>query len=244
MATRILQANLNRSAKAQDLLAQSLAEWQIGVGIIAEPYSVPPRDNWAGDLDRLAAIVTNSSAGPLPLHRVEKGHGYVAAWIGDTMVVGAYFSPNRSLAEFEQFLVEVGSVIGRNRPGKLLVAGDLNAKSKSWGSPATDVFGAELEEWATSTGLIVLNRGSSNTCVRQQGGSIVDVTFANATLARCVRDWEVLEDVETLSDHRYIRFEISTLPANPSGLGRPWRENGPRWAIKRLDRDVFEEAAM
>jgi hypothetical protein len=244
MDTRFLQANINHCARAQDLLTQSLAEWLIGVAVVAEPYSVPPRDNWVGDLDGLVAIVTNSSAGSSPPQRVERGHGYVAAWSGDVMIVGAYFSPNRQLAEFERFLAEIGTMISRSRPGMVLVAGDLNAKCTAWGSPATDARGAELEEWAVATGLIVLNRGSTNTCVRQQGGSIVDVTFANAALARLVRGWEVLEEVETLSDHRYIRFEVSTLPTTPRGPSRPLRGDGPRWSLKRLDRDLMVEAAL
>ncbi|XP_063547540.1 uncharacterized protein LOC134754988 [Cydia strobilella] len=56
--------------------------------------------------------------------------------------------------------------------------------------------------------------------------------------------WEVLENVETLSHHRYIRFEVSTLPADPNCLNRPLRGDGPRWALKLLDRDIFMEAAV
>lgn len=41
-----LQANLNHSAGAQDLFVQSLAEWSIDVGIVAEPYRVPDGPNW------------------------------------------------------------------------------------------------------------------------------------------------------------------------------------------------------
>ncbi|XP_046974642.1 uncharacterized protein LOC124540911 [Vanessa cardui] len=73
------------------------------------------------------------------------------------MTVGVYASPNRSLAEFEQLLVEVGALIGQASPNPVLVAGDFNAKSTAWGSPATDARGEALEEWAVSLGLAVIN---------------------------------------------------------------------------------------
>ena len=44
LAGRILQSNLNHSARAQDLLLQTMAEWNIGlehIAILAEPYRVP-----------------------------------------------------------------------------------------------------------------------------------------------------------------------------------------------------------
>ena len=50
--------------------------------------------------------------------------------------------------------------------------------------------------------------------------------------------------VETLSDHRYIRFEISTSAVIP----RPPRPRStapsPRWALKRLDQDALVAASI
>ncbi|XP_039762050.1 uncharacterized protein LOC120635182, partial [Pararge aegeria] len=244
MALRFLQANINHCARAQDLLFQSLAERLINVAVVAEPYYVPSGNEWVGDRDGLVAIVSRSAVGSPAFGQAVKGRGFVAAFIRDVLVVGAYFSPNRALVEFEQFLVEIGALIGRSRPCRVLVVGDLNAKSTAWGSPATDARGEALEEWAVLTGLEVLNRGSVHTCVRQQGGSIVDVTFADSILARRVSGWEVLQDEETLSDHRYIRFEVSSIPAAIRRVSRPLPGDSPRWAVKRLDREVLIEAAL
>jgi hypothetical protein len=244
MALRLLQANINHCARAQDLLCQSMAQWLIHIAVVAEPYSVPPRDNWVGDTNGVVALVSHVATGTPPFERVSRGQGYVAAVVGDITIIGVYFSPNRTLAEFEQFLVEVGAVIGRSHPHPVLVAGDLNAKSVAWGSPATDARGDELLEWAISSGLEIQNRGTVNTCVRQQGGSIVDVTFADAALARRVQSWVVLAGVETLSDHRYIRFDVS---ASSMTLARPSRSPsslGPRWVMNKMDRELLKEAAM
>ncbi|XP_052741127.1 uncharacterized protein LOC128198692 [Bicyclus anynana] len=179
MDLNLLQANINHCARAQDLLFQSMAEWSIHVAVVSEPYYVPSGVDWVGDRDGLVAITSRSIEGSPALVDVVRGKGYVSALIHDIMVVGVYFSPNRSLADFEDFLAEVGALIGRSRSSRVLIAGDLNAKSVAWGCPATTPSGRELEEWATVTGLMVLNRGSVNTCVRRQGGSIVDVTFAD-----------------------------------------------------------------
>ncbi|XP_075990257.1 uncharacterized protein LOC142985901 [Anticarsia gemmatalis] len=191
---RLLQANLNHCAAAQDLLLQSMAQWLIHVAVVSEPYMVPARDNWVGDLTGTAALVSR-----------------LVRWA---------------------------------HPSPVLVAGDFNAKSVAWGSPATNARGQALEEWAVSLGLVLTNRGSVNTCVRQQGSSIVDLTFTSATLARRVQDWSVLEEVETASDHRYIRYRIQPSPAAPNSPGRAPGGAGPRWVLGRLDRELLVEAVL
>ncbi|KAJ0175991.1 hypothetical protein K1T71_008165 [Dendrolimus kikuchii] len=208
-----------------------------------KPYYVPPRSDWAGDLDGSVAIIVRTAAACPPLAGVVKGQGYVAATIGEMVVLGGYFSPNRRLADFEGWIEEVGTVVARSRPRPVLVLGDFNAKSVAWGSPRTCARGEALEEWAIEKGLVVLNRGSVHTCVRQQGGSIVDVTFASPELARRVRDWRVVTGVETLSDHRYIRFSVSARNPNPPSRESPVGDC-PRWALQKLNREVFREALI
>lgn len=243
MDITFLQANIMHCARAQDLLVQSMAQCMIKIAIVAEPYVVPARDDWVGDHDDLVAIIAPSATGSPPFDKVAKGRGCVLAILGGIAVIGVYFSPNRSLAEFEQMLVEVGVLVRQVNSYPVLVAGDFNAKSTAWGSPATDVRGEVLEEWAVSLGLVILNRGSENTCVRRQGGSIVDITLASPHLANRVQDWRVLVDEETLSDHKYIRYSV---PA-PTASGRETRsptEGGPRWVLGRLEREVAKEAAI
>ncbi|XP_063634805.1 uncharacterized protein LOC134805428 [Cydia splendana] len=111
MALKFVQVNLNHCLDAQDLLFQSMALWLAHVAILSEPYHIPQRDNWAGDHDGTAAIITQTATGSPPFEKVEKGKGFVAALLGGITVVSVYFSPNRSVAEFEAFLVEVGAVI-------------------------------------------------------------------------------------------------------------------------------------
>lgn len=185
---RFIQVNLNHSARTQDLLAQTMAEWNIEIGIIAEPYLVrQDRSDWIGDKDGLVAIISRETGGVTPsppLTLLDRGCGFVAASWGKWKIIGVYFSPNRSVDAFERFLNRLGEVVGRLQPGKIVVAGDMNAKSTLWGSPITDLRGRLLEEWAVGASLICLNRGSVHTYVRQGGGSIVDVSFATVEASR------------------------------------------------------------
>ncbi|XP_026331797.1 uncharacterized protein LOC113239144, partial [Hyposmocoma kahamanoa] len=157
----VLQVNLNHSARAQDLLCQTMAEWEVDVAVVAEPYFVPPRGNWAGDQTSTVAIVA-SAAGPSLVVK-ERGAGYIMARWGEFTLVGVYFSPNLALARFEAFLETLERAVRRAAPTPVLLAGDLNAKSAAWGSPVANSRGPILVDWAAALGLCVLNRGQTHT---------------------------------------------------------------------------------
>nr|XP_037866962.1 uncharacterized protein LOC105842185 [Bombyx mori] len=176
-----------------------------------------------------------------------KGRGFVAVLWAEIFVLGVYFSPNRTLAEFEVFLSELSRVVGRSHFRRILVLGDLNAKSLSWGSSRTCPRGRAVEEWLVGSGLLILNRGTELTCVRRLGGSVVDVTFATPDVAYRVRGWAVMVGEETLSDHRYIRFSVAATPVGSvRGFSLPisGSARGPRWAQKRLNIERLREAAI
>lgn len=240
MAHKILQANINHSAAAQDLLIQTMAEWAIQVAVVSEPYYVPSRDNWVGDESGTAAIVTSISVGTPPPVPIKRGPGYVAVRWREIILVGIYFSPNRPLCEFEAFLDDLGAFVRQLPSCPVVVAGDFNAKSPAWGSPATDVRGRALLDWVLTMGLAVANSGREYTCVRQHGGSIVDLTLASPAAARRLQGWRVMADSESLSDHHYIRFDI-ILSATTASLGGA-TSLLRRWAVKLLDEKVLLEA--
>lgn len=92
-----------------------------------------------------------------------------------------------------------------------------------------------------SLSLTILNRGQASTCVRPQEESIVDITIDFQGVAQLVTGWRVLEDVETLSDHLYIKMVLGT--ARQSVL-RPPRGRGvsTRWALTKLNEEELETA--
>ncbi|XP_063830255.1 uncharacterized protein LOC135079532 [Ostrinia nubilalis] len=239
---RCEEANLNHAAGAQDLFLQSLAAWNIDVAVASEPYWVPPQPHWVGDAAGDVAIICRNGPATTPLNLRDRGPGFVTAQWGRYAIVGVYFSPNKPLSAFETFLGVLGPAIRRLAPLQVILMGDLNAKSRMWGGNFTDVRGRALEDWVAELGLSVLNTGTAHTCVRAQGGSRVDVSFATPAVAQRVVNWRVMEE-ETLSDHLYIRFEVS-----PSTTPRAPRRTGhsafPRWATTKLDKEKAEEAAI
>nr|XP_012146537.1 PREDICTED: RNA-directed DNA polymerase from mobile element jockey-like [Megachile rotundata] len=241
----ILQSNLNRSARAQDLFGQALAEREVGLGVVAEPYRVPVHPSWIGDsLGSVAIVWTGRPASP-PCSLIESGRGFVAADWGGTVVVGVYAPPSWPLASFEVLLDEVRRCVLRCLPCPVIVLGDFNSKATAWGSPRTDPRGETLLDWAAGLELRLLNTGSVHTCVRQHGGSIVDLSFATPAAARRISGWRVVAEVETLSDHRYITMVLSATPPDATPRGRP--QEGitppPRWSLKKLNKDALMAAA-
>ncbi|XP_078051848.1 uncharacterized protein LOC144477994, partial [Augochlora pura] len=239
----IIQANLNRSARAQDLLMQNLAERGAGLAVAAEPYRVPEHPHWMGDSIGSVAVLWVGRQGSPPCSVIERGRGYLAVEWGDIAVVAIYAPPSWPLEHFEQYLDGVGRCISRCQPRPVLVLGDFNSKATAWESPRTDSRGLEVLDWAAGLGLVLLNTGSVHTCVRHNGGSIVDLSWATPPAARRISGWRVAEEVERLSDHRYI---ILDLPA--ASRMTPRRRHGevepaPRWALNRLDQDALMAAA-
>ncbi|XP_063545742.1 uncharacterized protein LOC134753733 [Cydia strobilella] len=148
----VFQCNLNHCVRAQDLMIQYMAEWEVAAAVLAEPYYVPPQSNWVGDRDGMVAIVAPAMGG-LPLSRVSSGPGYAMAKLGDIVLVGVYFSPNKPLREFEAYLERLGRAVAGAAPSPIIVLGDFNAKCVAGGSPSTDPRGAALLDWLAGLGL-------------------------------------------------------------------------------------------
>jgi hypothetical protein len=77
-----------------------------------------------------------------------------------------------------------------------------------------------------SLDLHVCNIGDSPTFVRGASESFIDVTFASRALCQKVSNWRVL-DVDSLSLHQYITFDISRITASvsqPPPTGWSWRK--------------------
>lgn len=78
--------------------------------------------------------------------------------------------------------------------------------------------------------------------MRMRGGSIVDLTWATRPAARAITGWEVVADRETLSDHRYITFSATVIPGEVLDRRHRRKASAKRWALKKLDEDLFMAA--
>ncbi|XP_011859500.1 PREDICTED: uncharacterized protein LOC105556991 [Vollenhovia emeryi] len=216
-----------------------MAERGAGLAIVAEPWRVPDRHPcWAVNRERSAAIYwRRTTERHVPCNMKGEGPGWVMVEWGPLLVVGVYFRPSLSRAELEERLEDLGTQIRASLPRPMLVAGDFNAKSALWGSRRPDCKGAEVEAWADRLGLHLMNTGSTSTCVRPQGESVVDITWISPAAARLVTAWRVAEEVDLLTDHLPLEMEVQLAPLRRDGSedGRPLR-----WAIKRLDPDKLQ----
>lgn len=246
MAT-IIQTNLNHCRAAQDLLMQSMAMMNVELSIMAEPYSIPDRPTWYSDQTNKVAIYWRGIKGSPLITEYDKGKGYIAVLWGTCLVIGTYISPNIPLIEFEGYLRSIGNCICSYNGNRVLLMGDMNAKAVEWGSPKTDARGNTLIPWAAGLGLKLINQGTRHTCVRKIGGSIVDLTWASPRMERVISNWRVADEIETVSDHKYIVIQISSVPY-PKGITERDTRRGenyyPKWAVHKMNKDALITAAL
>lgn len=164
---------------------------------------------------------------------VRRGHGFVVASLGEIILVSVYISPNCPLLAYIKFLRSLTEVLEEYAGVHVIVAGDFNARSVAWGDRRTNGRGDFLAEAMAALDLRIANEGNAPTCIKPQGVSIVDLTWASAGLIAAIEGWTVVED-ESLSDHARIHFSIR----RSTGVGsRP--PVAVRWSVQSFNVDRF-----
>lgn len=130
----ILQINIGNCRAAQDLVRATTDQEKIDVVIISEQYRNTNEDKgWYSDQSRLSAVeivnkeISIDEAGPC-----ERGFKWVQ--IKGIRIYSCYCSPNTGIVNFTDFVMRLENSI-RTSKVPILVAGDFNAHSPSWGSP-------------------------------------------------------------------------------------------------------------
>lgn len=85
-----------------------------------------------------SVVITWTDRVSMPCVPLTAGDGYVAVRMGSVVIVGVYISPALHLADFEERLEALGRLVRSLLPGRVVLGGDFNAKSRAWGSPRTD----------------------------------------------------------------------------------------------------------
>ncbi|EFN87966.1 hypothetical protein EAI_11946, partial [Harpegnathos saltator] len=86
----------------------------------------------------------------------------------------------------------------------VVIAGDFNAHSEGCSPRQRNPRGESVIGWTAGLGLLLINRGSTSTCVQPEGMSIIDLTWATHSAAGMFQEWRVEGEGEPLSDHRHI----------------------------------------
>ena len=96
----------------------------------------------------------------------------------------------------------------------LVVGTDCNSHHTAWGSSDLNSRGSTLHEFILSMNHLILNEGLKPTFVTRRRSEKIDITLCNMLGAALVHDWHV-SDNETLSDHKYLCYEVSVPKPSP-----------------------------
>lgn len=215
-------------------MSQHIAENGIGICLISEPRHITDSQLWFASNNRKAAIHWRPEYLKQVCTLLGRGENFVAVKCNDINFISCYISPNIEHDEYLEALDEMGESVQQIGRG-LIVGGDFNGKSTQWGSLHTNRRGELIEEWAAELDLRLANIGDTPTCVRPQGTSIVDLTWITADLIEDIANWRVETEIENLSDHRYIAFEIGKEP-----LQQYRCKQDRKWNFAKLDVEMLQ----
>lgn len=212
----VLKINLNCCREAQALMHQTAINYSADYLIVSEPNK-QDGPHWYLDANNNAAIINSKYAQIADPGFSEAGFRWIS--ISGTRIYLCYRSPNTTMLDFRDFLFRLERSI-RSTSEDILLAGEFNVKHSDWGSQHNDQRDEALTDMVHALGLITCNTGNSPTFKK---GSILDVTFSSPNMAATLYGCSVL-DVESLSDHMYIKFAISpTTSTSRSSSRKKWR---------------------
>lgn len=92
----------------------------------------------------------------------------------------------------------------------LILGCDANAHHSQWGGKEINKRGELVFEFIVKYKLFICNRGNVPTFRNKKTEQIIDITLSSGSNKTDVQKWKVLETQDSLSDHAYISFEVST----------------------------------
>lgn len=203
---KLLQTNCNRSTVSHNMVDDIARRRGVDICLYSEPNRGRiSGDSWIKDISGDAAIEDRCGAGRA------KGSGRGYCWLDIGLrcrVYSCYSSPNGTLEDLGDLLDELARSIGDCPDRIIVITGDFNASSESWGARRTDRRGAMLFDWLASCELCTVNSGDTPTFQRGLQSSYLDLTICRERDATRVRSWEVLDSEENLSDHHCIESTI------------------------------------
>ncbi|CAL7932874.1 unnamed protein product [Xylocopa violacea] len=204
----VILANMNNSKTAQNLLQRYMVEERIQVAFITEPAK-EGSGVWYRSSDNKVAVYVNGSAGVVT-KMIEQDRGFIVIWVDGIVFIVGYSSPNISNSDFVNFWDKIrerirGLTISCNK--EVIILGDYNAQDFSW-ADRSDVRGRVITETMNEMNLYCMNTWNVKTCRRHNGSSTIDIVLGSEKVKDRIVKWRVAEE-ETLSDHRYVEFEIT-----------------------------------
>ncbi|XP_046145464.1 uncharacterized protein LOC123988761 [Osmia bicornis bicornis] len=198
--TRFSQINLQHCKAATDILLYRLTMGQTDIALIQEPWIHKER---VGGLNTGCGSLYYDITSTRPRACV-----FVKKEI-TALKLNEFCTTDLSAVKVKLNLRELRALIDHCAVNGLhLVIGcDANSHHTVWGSTNTNGRGTALLEYLATTGLEILNIGSSPTFVTSRRQEVIDLTLGSAKVTQVIKHWKV-RDESTLSDHRVITFEL------------------------------------
>lgn len=181
---KIIQINLGRSKLAHETVMMTAKEKDIDILMVQEPNKkIASKDrNWITNKNTDTAIYIVNKI--VQIRSIKKTEHYIALELPNVILLCVYLSPNIDRVNYKEKIERIMDYVKANKGKKLILAGDLNAKSSQWGSRVTDKKGQLWEEAMAGEQLVILNEGKKPTFVRRTGSSHIDVTCATKNAQR------------------------------------------------------------
>ncbi|XP_050312879.1 uncharacterized protein LOC126747944 [Anthonomus grandis grandis] len=246
MGARLIQINLHHCKAATAALQKCIADNNIQIALTQEPYTYRGQIRGLGNLN--GRLVSDPKEGPnlrscifirkdieaTPLWEFcDRDTAAVKVQIKtaersyDTIIVSAYFPHDQ---QGEPPPTTVRRLINHQRLENLIIGCDANAHHTIWGSTGTNKRGESLLNYCAASGLNIINVGEEPTFVNILHREIIDLTIGKGRICDLVKKWHV-SDEPSLSDHRYIRFDLESMDTNPETYRN----------ARKTDWDLFNE---
>ncbi|KAG5894308.1 hypothetical protein JTB14_015548 [Gonioctena quinquepunctata] len=228
---KFLQSNLGRGRAAHDLAYATAIKRDVDILVVGEPNrKIAQNTQWIKDKRADVGILFLNKR--LEVVEASSAEGYIRVSLKKCHIFCCYISPNICFDEFKRQVDKMMEDV-RIHSGEKIIMGDINAKSPMWGSPTCDKRGEYWCEWMSTLNLNTLNDGKKPTFVRRDTESYIDITCSTQNIQKSITDWEIL-DCETLTEHQYICFSITTKNKKPQN---------PRRSKPICDWKIFKELA-
>ena len=231
----VIQINLHKSKAATSLLSQKMLEHtnSLHIALITEPHTnggkIPNIDGrhhhkiyaTSSEAPR-ACIIMNNTLNYMEITELQS-RDTTAVLVDTSTVTGKKHTIFASIYQppqydnqppTKEFMKIVQYATNNNLP--LIIGCDTNGHHQMWGSKTNNKRGINLAEYILKVNMQSINEGNCPTFISANGETIIDVTFTSTNIVNKIKYWHVANE-ETLSDHKYIKFIVSseTEPMEP-----------------------------
>jgi hypothetical protein len=148
------------------------------------------------------------------------------------IVISTYFQFSEPTERGVERLQKVLDGLNNRDAKDIVISADVNARSASWHDVKTDRRGEIVDEFVTTNGLEIINRGDQPQTFEShyRGSTNLDVTLARLTKGE-ITDWKV-KPGETTSDHALITYRLANRTHDDEvimGEARRFNLDGVNW---------------